>query len=333
MPYSQILSRAFTLVRQNRALWVLGFLLALTGGGGGSGGGGGDNVSMDGSLFNGQRPDVAFDPTLLVPVILIAVLAVIALFVVFIVVRYVAQVGIIDSAARADDGERPGVRASLRRGWSGQALSLFIVHLLLSLPLIALLVVGVVAMAAVLLPTVGLGVAGEMAGLVALGVVGFIVILLPLIAVALVLGAAISLLVQWAMREVVLRGLGTIEAIQQAWQLMRANLKESILFGLLMWALGLGVEIVMIPFLLVFIGLVAGPAVLIYEASQSIVGALLYAVPVGLVGIAIILVLSGLYVAFDQTAWTLAWRHLRGVAPERVAPAPGTLEGPAFAAG
>lgn len=319
MPYSQIISRAFEIVRRHRALWVFGFLVALTGGAGGNYGSGANFSGPETDFNGGTIPGFDFNPAAVFGLILIAGLVILALVIISTIVRYVSEVALIDGAARADDGETLTVRAGFRRGWSRDALYLFLNQLILSLPIIVAVIGAVVVAFVFLFGGFGVAQVSGRDGLALVGVAAFLLLLIPLIGIVLLLSIVISLLSQWSSREVVLRGLGPIEAIGEAWRLARSYLKETILFGLLMWAISLGFGLLMMPVLLVAGAVVVGPVFLAYQATRELLPTLLVGVPLGLLVLVGFSIIAGLYTAFSSTAWTLAWRHLRGLSPSPAA--------------
>jgi len=328
MPYSQILSRAFEITRRYRALWVFGFLIALFGGAGRGGGpnfGFGDTDFVRGRPFDGPFP-FNVDPAAMLGVIALIVGVILVLGLITLVVRYVAEVALIDGAARADDGESVTVAGGFRRGWSRDAFYFFLAKLLLSLPIIVIAIGVAVVVAALLAGGIGAAAATDRGIVAALGIGLFLVVLLPAIALLILLGAALALLGQWAVREVVLRRAGPLEAIGAAWRLTRDHLTETILFGLLMLAIGFGFGLLMTPLVLMAGAIVLGPAFLAYQTANSLAAALAVGVPLGLLALIGFAIIAGLYVTFSSTAWTLAWRHLRGISPasaERPEPVPG----------
>ncbi|HBY93710.1 MAG: hypothetical protein M5U01_08130 [Ardenticatenaceae bacterium] len=315
MPYSQILSRAFEITRRQPALWVFGFLVALFGG---AGRGGGPSYNFNG--FNGGRvprfqgpPGFNLNLSTMLGLIAIVIGLLLVLAIIAAIVRYVAEVALIDGAARADDDEPVTVAGGLRRGWSRDAFFLFLTRLLLALPLIVVAIGIGVLVAGILAGGIGAAAATDRGVFAVLGIGLFLLVLLPTIALLILLAVVLALLGQWAAREVVLSQAGPIEAIGAAWGLARTYLKETILFGLLMWAISLGFGLLMTPLLLVAGALIIGPAFLAYQSANSLVAALVVAAPLALLALIGFAIIAGLFVAFSSTAWTLAWRHLRGI--------------------
>lgn len=318
MPYSQILSRAFEITRRHRALWVFGFLVALFGGAGG--GGGGPNFNFGSRDFGRGRPfegplPFNIDPAAMVGVIVLLVGLALILVVIAAVVRFVSEVALIDGAARADDGERVTLAGGFRRGWSRDAFFFLLTKLLLALPLIVVAIGVAVVAAALLAGGIGAAAATERGVFAALGIGLFLIVLLPAIALLVLLAMGLALLGQWAVREVVLRRAGPVEAVGAAWQLARTYPKETILFGLLMLAVSFGFGLLLTPLVLLAGALVIGPAFLAYQTANSLVAALAVGAPLGLLALIVFSIIAGLFVTFSSTAWTLAWRYLRGISP------------------
>lgn len=332
MNHRKILERAWAILRQYRALWVFGFLFALAGGqsglrlfnGSGSGSGGGNNNPSTGS---GQFPNFhwpSIDWGAVVGVIVLVVLVLLLLGLVALVVRYLAETALM---AGVDEIETTGagltVRRGFRLGWSRQALKLFLTDLGIYLPLflVSVVLVGVAALPLLFWFT----------HVVPLGVLASIITgaleLLVILSLAVV-SLALSLLMPYIRRRVVLHNQGVLAAVRQSVQLARATLVDTGLLWLLLTALRIVWSLVMIPLVIVvvLVALVVGgiPAGLIYLVSQSwivpaIVGGALFL----LVLVPITAFVEGLFEAYVSTVWTLAYREVVGkLATPPVVPAP-----------
>lgn len=315
MDHTKILSRAWSIVRNNRALWLFGFLLALTSGsGGGTGGGGGGGRGGPGYTFNGhdlQRlSDV--DWNLVIAVVAITILVIIALGVIMAVVRYVAETALI---AGVDEIERTGARLTVRRGfrlgWSKSALRLFLVNLTIGFPLVLVFAFLFAAAASPLLFwAVSVPKALRViATLISVGLLLLVILLLIVTAIA------VSIVMPYIQRRVVLARQGVIASIRQGVQLARASLMDTGLMWLMLTGIGILWSFFMAPVVIIaliitgFIGLVPGG--LLYLVSKSVVAAVTVGVSLFLITfVPLISFIQGLFETYVSSAWTLAYREV-----------------------
>lgn len=318
MNHRKILSRAWTMMRQYRALWLFGFLFALTGGqsglnlfnGGGNGGdGSGQPSGGPGQFPNIQVPDVDWTIVAWIAVAVVAVL--LLLGAAALVVRYVAETALM---AGVDEIESTGaalsVRHGLRLGWSRQAWQLFLTDVVIYLPLalggLALLATAALPLLLWLTQVVPLAVLGTLIT-VALELLVFLGLI--------VLGLVLSVVMPYVRRRVVLDKQGVLDALRQSTQLARASLVDTGLMWLLLTAMRIVWSLVMIPVVIavVLVAVVVGglPAGLAYLISQSwvapaVIGGTLFL----LVFIPSTAFVEGLFEAYVSTSWTLTYREL-----------------------
>jgi len=139
---------------------------------------------------------------------------------------------------------------------------------------------------------------------------------------AIVASIALSLLVKFWHRAVVLENRGVREAVRRGWQLLRRRLGDVGVMGLILFGLGLAKTIVLVPvvFLLAAVAIVGGglPAMLAYavtgliaQGATPLIAAAIVGVPIFIVVMAIPLaLLSGVVQTFQSSTWTLAYREL-----------------------
>lgn len=356
MNHVQILKRSWTITWKYRALWVLGFLLALTsGGGGGSGGGGNNNVSTSGNgnfnfgdwsqlpagladlmrsieagLRNFFRPE---NTSTVIGLVVGLVILSIALVVLFTIVRYVSETGIIRMVNRYESTEeKVSWRQGWRMGWSNAAFRLFLIDLVVYLPVVlgVMVLFGCAAVPVILgsAATQDLSVPGLVAtiGLVLLAV-------FAIFAITVVLG----LFMELAHREAVLNNGGVFASIRTGWNLMRAHLKDIFILWLIMVGIQIGVGIVSIPLflLVVMLAVLIGGGVgtgLYFLLNAIATGAAAWGWGIGVgVGLFILLLilifsfLTGLFLVYRSSVWTLAYRDVTSPVQAAVVPpvAPG----------
>ncbi|HIC88379.1 MAG TPA: hypothetical protein EYP04_03125 [Anaerolineae bacterium] len=321
MDHIAILKRAWTITWQYRALWLFGFLLALLGGGN-TGGGGGGSGGAPNIQYGGGRPSGAPFPRFLpewhldVGTVLALVGALgcffLFLFIISLVVRYVAQTAIYRLVDELEEtGERPTVGRGFRLGWDRRALRLFLIDLVIDVPFVLL---ALFLLLLALSPLLGFLVDNTsvriLSGVMTVGLV--VVVILLLILVAAVLG----LLKQFMHRRAALEGRGVAESIAEGYEMVRTNFQDVAIMWLVMLGVAIGWHIVTIPVVLVMLavaGLSGGvPGFLIYQATRSLLAALLVGAPVFLFVLVVPLAfVGGLYVTYHTSVWTLAYREVR----------------------
>lgn len=326
------------MLRQNRALWVFGFLFALAGGESGmrlfNGSGSGRDGSSSGGPNTGQFPNFHMPTVDWAAVAWIAVVAVVALIllaIIGLIVRYVAETALMKGVEEIEStGATLTVKHGFQLGWSRQALQLFVTDLLIYVPLAlaAIVLIGIAALPLLFWLThiVPLGILASLVS-VALG----LLVILSLIVVGLVL----SIIMPYIRRKVVLDKQGVVAAVRESAQLARTTLVDTGLMWLLLAGLRIVWSLVMIPvaIIVVLVAVVIGgiPAGLVYLVSQSWIAAVIIG------GVLFLLVLvpitafaEGLFDAYVSASWTLTYRELLGkaVTPPVVAPTPMLPETP-----
>ncbi len=333
MDHIRILKRALSITTSYRALWIFGILAGLTAGarasGGGSNGGGGGGGTGPGTF---QWPEIS--PDVLTGLIVAGVVflcVVLLLAVAATIARYVAETALI---RMVDQHEATGVKVSIRQGfrlgWSRAALRLFMLDFVLGLSvLIAFLLLLLVAASPLLVwltDSIPARVLGTVMA-VALGVVVIFVVILASI--------ALSLLLQFWHRAVVLEDRNVNAAVRRGWQLLRQRLGDVVVMGLILFALGLAWTIVLVPvvFLLVAVAAIGGglPALLAYAVTSLLtqgatpwIVAAIVGLPIFIVVMAIPLAfLGGLTQTFQSSTWTLTYRELLALEAARQEPGGG----------
>ncbi len=324
MDHIKILKRAFTISWNYRVLWIFGILLALTTArGGGNNGGGGGGGSRSGVMTNGF-PNITLSQqtaNTLIAVGISLVCLVLLLVIAAIIVHYVSETALIKLVDRYEaSGEKVSIRKGFREGWNRAALRLFGMDLLILLAAVVALTLGLLVAAAPLLFWLTHNQPLEVFGtLLAIGL-GLIVIF-----IAILVAIALSLLRQFFHRACVLENLGVFESLRHGATLVRQRLGDVIILGLILFAMGLGALILLIPVaILAFIAaIVSGglPALLVWAIASLFTqgvgqneAAIILAAIVGtpiflLVLIAPLAFLGGLIETYQSTTWTLTFRE------------------------
>jgi hypothetical protein len=346
MDYVKILKRAWETTWRYRVLWVFGIILALTtASGGGSSGGGGSN---GGNAGNGAFPPSGkfpwppgkFDwppsgmPWPEVPasitnmLIMIGIgLACVTLLLVIVgtIARYVAETALIRLVDDHEEtGQKRSIREGFRMGWSRTSLRLFLIKLLITLPTVAAFFLLLLIAGAPLLVWLTESTALRVSGTVATIGLFFLFVFL-----AIVVGAALSLLIKFFWRACVLEGLGVTDSIRHGFDMVRRHLKDVVIMWLLMigvrigWAIALVlITIVLIPVILLLIivgGVVGGlPALIVWGLASIFFEGAVPWILAAVIGIPIFILivtvpwvfLGGLMEVFKSSVWTLTYREL-----------------------
>jgi len=328
MDYVKVLKRAWETTWRYRALWVFGIIVALTTSRGG-GGNGGPQYQSGGEDFLGRGNWPHLDLPEITPQITATLIAlgvglaclVLLLIVATTIARYVAETALI---RMVDDHERTGEKRSVRQGfslgWSRTALRMFLIDLLIGLPAaVVFILLFALAFSPLLLWITKNTAAGVIGTVAAIGLF-FLVLLL-----AIAIGTALSLLMQFFRRACALEELGVIEAIRRGLAVVRQHLKDVVIMWLITVGLSIGWLILMIP-VVILLAIVAGvvgglPALLVGGLARLALEGATPWILAAAVGLAIFVVvmaapllfLGGLVEVFKSSLWTLTYRELRAL--------------------
>lgn len=306
MSYGDLIKDAFAISWRNKFLWFFGFFAGGTGtnflGNVPSGGGSFDGRDFEQSGAVGLAAQVGsgiFDnAALIVALVVVGVVILLA----FIAMSLISQGALAENVAAIDRGEgrrfSSGWRAGLRNFW--RVLGYYVVFFLIALGLlvaigvpIALLVAGAFAVT----DSVGARVAvAVLAGL--LGILLLIVVFVPL-----------SIVAQYALREIVVRREGVFASVGGGYGVFRRNVGRSLLLWLINLGLGIGVGIAVLIGLLL-VGLVLFLPTILLVFAEYTTAAVVAGVVAGVILLPIFLAVSGATGAFFHSYWTLAYLRL-----------------------
>jgi len=294
--HTAILKRAWEITRHYRALWLFGFVLALSSGGGGAGGGQVAQYTMG----DGQR---------VAPALIVLIVGAVLLFVVFmillsIVLTYASRGALIGMVREVEETSETSVRSGWRIGWS-RFLRLFAIDLLIGVP---------TAIAATVLIVLGLSplllLLAEERALTVLAILLTVVLMLLVIGFLIITGVGLSVLGELAQRQCVLEGKGVWDSIRDAYRMGRQNMKDVGVIWLLLLAIDIGVGIVLGPIAVVLFGMAAMPGVFTYLATEAAAPTLVVSIPAVLLAVLIMSALAAIHQVFRSAVWTLAYREL-----------------------
>lgn len=345
MKHKDILKRAWQILWDYKALWIFGFILAITTASGSSsnaansaGNSGPSQPATEenwGKNWENEDWEEAarefehfFEEIAPVEIISAAVTIAILLgcMIVFMIVlatifRYMSETALIQMVDQYEDtGEKLGIRQGFRLGFSRTAWKVFLVDLVINLPL---LVIGITYIFLVMMPLLLLLTKNPAAGVA--GVVTAIGLFFVGIFLAIIIYTAVSVLKHFFRRAVAVDGLGIFEAIRYGFQLVRQNLIDIGLMWLITMGLNLGFSIILIPITLIMlvtsavfgggIGLaVGGLMALVTKGALPIIVGVMAGLPVFFTLMIIPLgFLDGLREIFMSTTWTLTYREARAL--------------------
>jgi hypothetical protein len=320
MNHKDVLKRAWDTMLSYPALLVFGIIVALTAGGGG---GQGFQYTASSRDFPGRwgfqhvetSPEVV---SLIIPIGASLCCLALAAAVGSVIARYVSDTALIRLVnSHEETGETGGVRHGFRQGWSLTALRFLGIDLVTGIPMTILFLLLFVLSGLPLLLWLTDSTAARAVGTVAAIGLFFLVVLL-----AVLVGAAVSVLVGFARRACAIEELGVIEGIVRGYRVLSGNLRDAVLMWVVMLGLGVAwaiVSAVLLALLLLVASIVGGlPGLMVggllgllaRGAGPWIVGSVVAApafiIVVGLPSIA----LRGLAEVFKSSVWTLTYREL-----------------------
>ena len=298
LDFGAILSRAWKITWENKVLWIFGLLAAMGNGaaGGGGGAGGGDGGGRDFGPGGLELPPPARrfvespDPRIIAIVIgVICVLVLIAL--VLFVLSIIGRGGLIGGVRLADDNGRvtfgEAWRVGLRNFWR-----VFLIGL----------IVGVVVIGLVLI----LLVPGIFFSITIIGLLCGLPLIFAFVVAAIVLG----IVAYFAQIAAVVEDLSVTAALGRAWEVIRANLGDIIILGIVLIVAQavIGVVIVL-PLIVTLIPIVFAVIGFINESQNMAVGGLIVAGLCFVAYLPVLIVLGGVLETWITSAWTLAYRQ------------------------
>jgi hypothetical protein len=348
----KILKRAWHILWNYRVLWVFGFLLALTSGGAGGGNSGSSyqagSSSTSGNDFNFQPGPFWneltrwFDRTIaplfespaqhvatfiwigVVVLLFLLITGVVAAF-----LRYVSETAVIRMVDEYEQsGTKVGFKAGWRLGWDRRAFRLWLIDLVISLPVILfllfLVLIGLLVFFSVTSGNTALMVIGVVAA------TGFVL----LFALVLVVGMVfLSLLRQFFVRAAALEESGIRASFCLGWDIFKRHWQSAALMWLAMVGVGIlfslgGILLVflLIPVFLVLLlpaalvaaipgGVAFGIASIFASGPPAWIAAALVALlPFLLILFSPLILLSGGYLVYTSSVWTLTYRELKALA-------------------
>lgn len=306
MDYIGLISRGWTITWENKYLWILGFLAALTGG---------SNIftwSTDSSDFGdpGAMASPEMLGTIAAGVLLAACVGVIVGILLWLV-SLAAKGGLIGSVARLDmkqpvEGFGAAFRIGWRKVWRLAGLTIVLFGIIF---LIFIAVIVVFALSGGALAVLFGGGGDENALFAGLGILGLC--LLGLLCLMIPLFIFLSLIYPFAMRGMVLRDMGIGDSIRHGYRVLLDNLGAILLLSLAFLLLNVIAGILVLVILLPLGLAVAVPMSLLADSSATFLQGLIIVLG-GLAAVVVTALVSALIVAWQSSTFTLAYLEFTG---------------------
>ena len=314
MNYGDLIRDAFRITLRNRFLWFFGFFAGGTGsnffGNVPSGGGNfnPDDFRQSSTMLSAIQLGQGLSNAVLIVGIVIVVL-ILALFFIFLAI--VSQGALADSVAAIDRGEgrRFGTAFGSGMGNFWRVLGYYVLFFLVALGLLVVIAI-----------PVALLIGGTFAATQSTGARISVAVVVGLLAFLLLIVVFIplSIIAQYALRDIVVRRERVLGSVASGYSLFRRNIGRSLLLWLIQIGLSIGIAIAFILVILI-VGLVLFIPTIALAVAGSSTGAVIAGVIAGLILLPILLVLSGAIGTFSHAYWTLAYLRLTSGATPRVA--------------
>lgn len=324
MDTGRVLARSLEIAWRHKVLWILGFVMALTGGGGGNG------LRYDFSSTDlGTRTQpfgAPFPSPGILPAVIVTVLAFAACFFLLYLIftfyfRFVARGAMVAFVRGVEQGRTPTLGVAWREGqqYYGRLLGL---GLLFNVPLSLF---SIAAIAAAIIPFIGTIVyAINLSGSrpttppnlapIWSGLAVFIGLLCSAVLCLVVVNLVLHPIYEFAVRGIVLEDTRVTNGLKRGYRHLRENLGPVALLYLLLIGARIGWTIVVGVFGLPFSFLLLG-AITLAAATHQVTVIILVATIIGLPLALVLIFLEGLFEVFEANAWTEGYLALLAPAP------------------
>lgn len=343
MDIGATISRAINITFKHRVLWVLGFLAALAG----SGGSGNVSFQVPGGNFGGSpgttggtmSPEMQrfFETLQQNSGLIFAGVAglVCVLFLIFIVlwvVSIIARGGLIGAV---DQIEREG-NVTFGQAWRMGAAKfwrLLGINILLALPIliVGIIVAVLIGGSIIAIVAAAAGADGQLNDQQAAGMGGGVLAVVCIggafACVAAIYSIIASALSTFGERAIVLDNTGVMDGIRKGWEVFRSNLGNIILLAILMFIISLVIGIVVgVVSVALFAPVLITTIVSLNNSGTIGAGTFILGVAAFIAVVIISAIISALFVAFNSSAWTLAYRQFTGRGMVTTAPPAAPLQ-------
>ncbi len=283
MEYGKVIRQALEIAWRKKYLWVFGFFASMGGGGGGN-----YNNFIDQDNASGAASGLWDWVTSHTGLVAVLILAAIGLFVILMVLYLVSKGGLIGSVSRIAKGQPDSFEKTL-----GCGLQFFwrMLGIDILLGLSYILILGLI-----ILPPVMMIIMGGSAAKI-FGILLIILLILPVIA----LMYCIAIIGTYSCQIAVIEDKKVFDSIPAGYALFKDNLGRSVLLGLIIF----GIALLYVIAFIIALMILAIPFIIL-----GVVNLWAGLIPGILIGLPLILVVSGIYGTFDSGYWTLAYHEL-----------------------
>jgi len=315
----EVLSKAWKIIWKFKVLWIFG-ILAGCGGGNSSrlnynGGGGSSSGNQTGTgqlpeffrRFENMQPERMFSEflTQYTAIIVGTIMLLCILWIVFLFLGVMGKTGLIKGASKADGGAQ-----SLGFGelWT-ESLPYFWrmlgLNVLVGLPFFILIVIVVAGLGFAGYSTFKDGMPGG--GLMAV-FVGMMGVFFGVICVVSIASIIIGMIVEQSQNALVLEDIGILESLGRGWAIFKSAVLTIIVIAIILGVLGSVAGLIMaLPIIAVAIPGAIGVAA---AGKDNFIIPLVIAGSCFVAYLPVLLVLSGILQAYNQSVWTLVFRRL-----------------------
>ncbi|HEX9092301.1 MAG TPA: hypothetical protein VF831_12470 [Anaerolineales bacterium] len=292
MNFGYVLKRAWEIIWKFKILWIFGILASCGQASGSSGSNSsyrfsGNDVSPRIQEFFNQNPGLT------TTLIILGIILAIVLVILAILLGTVGRVGLIRGTVKAEQGADRLTFGELWRDGLTYFWRVFGLNLLLWV---------IIFVAVVIL--------GLLAIILTIGTIGiFLICLIPLLCLIVPIMWFISIIVEQANVALVVENLSITQAIERGWKVVRDNIGNMIVMGLIL-IVGvslIGGFIIGLPLLIVAIPAVAGIAT---GTSDAVRNGLILSGLFFIIYLPFLLLFSGILRAYISSAWTLTYLRL-----------------------
>lgn len=282
MEYGKIIKQALEIAWHKKYLWVFGFFASM------GGGGGNYNNFLDKDNASGAVSGIWGWITSNPGMVAALIMAAVGLFVVLLILYVISKGGLIKSVSQIYNNQSGNFETTL-----GYGLNYFwrVLGIDILLGLSYVLVLGLTILPLVLMILLGGG-AAKIFGLL-------LIIFLALPVIALLY--CIAVIANFSYQAAVIEDQKIFEAILSGYVLFRANLGKSALLGLII----IGIALLYVVAFVIAMVILAIPFIIL-----GIVNLWAGLIPGILIGLPLVLIVSGIYGTFNSGYWTLAYHEL-----------------------
>lgn len=283
MEYGKIIKQALEIAWRKKYLWVFGFFASMGGGGGGN-----YNNFIDKDNASGAASGVWDWITSHPGLVAVLILAAVGLFIVLMILYLVSKGGLIGSVSRISKGQSDNFEKTL-----GCGLQFFwrMLGIDILFGLSYILILGLAIFPPVMMIIMG-GSAAKIFGILLI-----ILLILPVIALLY----CIAIIGNFSYQIAVIEDKKVFDAIPAGYGLFKSNLGRSVLLGLIITGIAM---LYVIAFIIAMV-ILAIPFIIL-----GVVNLWAGLIPGIVIGLPLILVVSGIYGTFNSGYWTLAYHEL-----------------------